>query len=98
MGDRRKVVVKALNRPQLIAGVEMKIFGLVCLLCLVLFVVVSKLTAFLLLLLMIFGGQRITNIDSQLPALWFASFRQGGSYDPLKYEEVEDRGFLLRQE
>jgi type IV secretory pathway VirB3-like protein len=98
MEDRRKVVVKALNQPQLIAGVEMKIFGLVCLLCLVLFVVVSKLAAFLLLLLMIFGGQRITKIDLQLPVLWFASLRQGGSYDPLKYEGAKDRGFLLTQE
>jgi type IV secretory pathway VirB3-like protein len=96
MDDRRKVVIKALNRPQLLAGVEMKTFGLVFLLSLVLFVVVSKLAAFLLLAVLIVIGQRITKIDLQLPVLWFASLRQGGSYDPLKYEAAEDKGTQFR--
>jgi Type IV secretory pathway, VirB3 components len=98
MEDRRKVVIKALNRPQLIAGVEMKIFGLVCLLCLVLFTVVSKLAAFLLLFLMVFCGHRVTKVDLQLPILWFASLRQGGSYDPFKYNDAEDKGHLVVRE
>jgi type IV secretory pathway VirB3-like protein len=86
MEDRRNVVIKALNRPQLIAGVEMKTFGLVSLLCLVLFTLVSKLAAFLLLFLLVVAGKRISRIDLQLPLLWFASLRQGGSYDPLRYD------------
>jgi type IV secretory pathway VirB3-like protein len=87
MEDRRNVVIKALNRPQLIAGVEMKTFGMVSLLCLVLFTLVSKVAAFLLLFLLVVAGKRISRIDLQLPLLWFASLCQGGSYDPLRYDD-----------
>jgi type IV secretory pathway VirB3-like protein len=87
MEDRRKVVIKALNRPQLIAGTEMKVFGLVAFLCVILFVVVSKLAAFLLLFVLLVAGPQISKRDTQLPSLWLASLREGGSFDPLLYEE-----------
>ena len=96
MSDRRKVVIKALNKPQLIAGLDLKTFGPVFLLCVIVFAVVSKPAAFLLLFLLGFTGQRVTKTDTQLPVLWLTSLRQKGSYDPFKHDYVEDRGSFLR--
>jgi hypothetical protein len=66
------------------------------LLCIILFAIVSKAAAFLLLFLLSFTGQRVSRIDTQLPILWLTSLRQKGSHDPLKHNCVADKGTLYR--
>ena len=84
MDSTRRRVARTLNRPRLIAGIEVRLFAAVFLLALLLFAVVSRTAALLLVLGLCVWGRRVSKIDIQLPLLWLQSLHQGSSYDPAK--------------
>lgn len=90
MDQKRRRVVRTLNRPRLIAGIEVRLFGAVFLIALLLFVTVSRTAALLLVAVLLSLGRKATNSDVNLPLLWLHSLHQGTSYDPMKREKNSD--------
>jgi type IV secretory pathway VirB3-like protein len=81
---KRRRVIRTLNRPRLIAGIEVRLFGAVFLFALLLFIAVSRLAALSLIASLILFGKKASKSDTQMPLLWLHSLHQGASYDPLK--------------
>ena len=65
------------------------LFAAVFLLCLLIFVFVSRTAALLLFTGMFVAGREIAKKDAQLPLLWLHSLSQSGSYDPAKFEDEQ---------
>jgi type IV secretory pathway VirB3-like protein len=82
---QKRTVIRALNRPPLLFGIDWKIYLCVLFLAAVFFLAISKITAFLLLLGFSLFGKMLTRHDPQMVLLWTISLVQGGSYDPAKY-------------
>jgi type IV secretory pathway VirB3-like protein len=85
---QRRTVIRALNRAPLVFGIDWKIYLCVLFLSAVLFLAISKISAFLLLLGCSLFGKVLTRRDPQIVLLWAISLVQGGSYDPAKYRGV----------
>ncbi len=90
MNRKKRRVVRTLNRPRLIAGIEVRLFAGVFLLALLLFASVSRTAALLLIAMLLLFGQKISKIDIQLPFLWLHALHHGASYDPAKRELEEN--------
>ena len=84
MNPKRRRVVRTLNRPRLVAGIEVRLFGAVFLIALLLFASVSRTAALLLVAGLVLFGKRMSKVDVQMPLLWLHSLHQGSSYDPAK--------------
>jgi type IV secretory pathway VirB3-like protein len=84
MDRKRRRVVRTLNRPRLIAGIEVRLFGGVFLIALLLFVSVSRTAALLLIGMLLLFGRKISKLDIEMPFLWLHALHQGSSYDPAK--------------
>ncbi len=84
MNPKRRRVVRTLNRPRLVAGIEVRLFGAVFLIALLLFASVSRTAALLLVAGLVLLGKRMSKLDVQMPLLWLHSLHQGSSYDPAK--------------
>lgn len=84
MNPKRRRVVRTLNRPRLVAGIEVRLFGAVFLIALLLFASVSRTAALLLVAGLVLSGKRMSKVDVQMPLLWLHSLHQGSSYDPAK--------------
>ena len=84
MNQKRRRVVRTLNRPRLVAGIEVRFFGAVFLIALLLFTSVSRTAALLLVAALVLFGKRVSKVDVQMPWLWLHSLHQGSSYDPVK--------------
>jgi type IV secretory pathway VirB3-like protein len=84
VNPKRRRVVRTLNRPRLVAGIEVRLFGAVFLIALLLFASVSRTAALLLVAGLVLFGKRMSKVDVQMPLLWLHSLHQGSSYDPAK--------------
>ncbi len=84
MNPKRRRVVRTLNRPRLVAGIEVRLFGAVFLIALLLFASVSRTAGLLLVAGLVLLGKRMSKVDVQMPLLWLRSLHQGSSYDPAK--------------
>ncbi len=84
MNPKRRRVVRTLNRPRLVAGIEVRLFGAVFLIALLLFASVSRTAALLLVAGLVLFGNKMSKVDVQMPLLWLHSLHQGSSYDPAK--------------
>jgi type IV secretory pathway VirB3-like protein len=82
--QKRRRVVRTLNRPRLVAGIEVRLFGAVFLIALLLFATVSRMGALLLITALLLLGKKMSKTDVQMPLLWLHSLHQGSSYDPAK--------------
>jgi type IV secretory pathway VirB3-like protein len=84
MDQKRRRVVRTLNRPRLIAGIEVRLFGAVFLIALMLFASVSRTAALLLIAALLLFGKKMSKTDVEMPLLWLHSLHQGASFDPAK--------------